>query len=151
MTDTRLPRDMQSRERSERPKSWRPPELLPQIDQDPNYSYRYVRSSTMGTPDPMNISTKFREGWEPVKASEHPEAFVMPDPNSRFKDAIEAGGLILCKTPKQFTEDRDAYYQEQTEQAMASVDNNFMRENDPRMPLFKDKKTKVTFGKGSPS
>ena len=105
----------------------------------------------MGNPDPMNVSTKFREGWEPVKASEHPEAFVIPDPNSRFKDAVEAGGLVLCKTPKQFTEDRDAYYQQQTEQAMQSVDNSFMREQDPRMPLFKEKKTKVTFGKGSAS
>lgn len=142
---------MQSRERSERPKSWKPPELLPQIDQDPSYSYRYVRVSTMGNPDPMNVSTKFREGWEPVKASEHPEAFVIPDPNSRFKDAVEAGGLVLCKTPKQFTEERDAYYQQQTEQAMQSVDNSFMREQDPRMPLFKEKKTKVTFGTGSAS
>jgi hypothetical protein len=99
----------------------------------------------------MNVSTKFREGWEPVKASEHPEAFVMPDPNSRFKDAIDAGGLILCKTPKQFTEDRNAHYQEKTEQAMTSVDNNFMREQDPRMPLFKDSKSQVKFGKGSAS
>jgi len=31
---------------------------------------------------------------------------------------------------------------------MASVDNNLMRENDPRMPLFNDRKSKVTFGKG---
>jgi len=102
----------------------------------------------MGTPDAMNVSAKFREGWEPVQASEHPEAFAMADPNSRYKDAIEAGGLILCKTPKNFTEDRDSYYQQQTDQVMDAVDNNFMRENDPRMPLFKEKKTKVTFGKG---
>jgi len=148
MADNRLPRDAESRENSGRPKSWKPPELLPQIDQDPAYSYRYVRTSTMGTPDAMNVSAKFREGWEPVQASEHPEAFAMADPNSRYKDAIEAGGLILCKTPKNFTEDRDSYYQQQTDQVMDAVDNNFMRENDPRMPLFKEKKTKVTFGKG---
>jgi hypothetical protein len=139
---------MQTREQGQRPKSWRPPELLPTVNQEEGYAYRYIRTSTMGTPDPMNVSAKFREGWEPVKASEHPEAFTMTDPNSRFKDAIEAGGLVLCKTPVEFTKDRDAYYQQQTEQAMASVDNNFMRENDPRMPLFKEKKSQVTFGKG---
>jgi hypothetical protein len=30
-----------------------------------------------------------------------------------------------------------------------SVDNNLMRENDPRMPLFNERKTNVTFGKGA--
>jgi hypothetical protein len=29
------------------------------------------------------------------------------------------------------------------------VDNNFLRENDPRMPLFSEKRTKVTFGSGT--
>jgi len=29
------------------------------------------------------------------------------------------------------------------------VDNNFLRESDPRMPLFAEKKSKVTFGSGS--
>ena len=73
----------------------------------------------------------------------------MSDPNSRFKDAIESGGLILCKTPVEFTQQRDAHYRKQTEDQVASVDNNFMRENDPRMPLFKDKRSAVTFGSGS--
>ena len=73
----------------------------------------------------------------------------MSDPNSRFKDAIESGGLILCKTPVEFTAQRDAHYRKQTEDQVASVDNNFMRENDPRMPLFKDKRSTVTFGSGS--
>jgi len=31
---------------------------------------------------------------------------------------------------------------------MASVDNTFMRESDPRMPMFKERSTKVVFGKG---
>ena len=31
---------------------------------------------------------------------------------------------------------------------MDSVNNNFMKENDPRAPLFKDHKTSVSFGKG---
>lgn len=104
-----------------------------------------------GNSDPNNVSAKFREGWEPVKASEHPEAQSMADPNSRFKDAIETGGLLLCKTPVEFTEQRDAYYQKMTADQMASVDNNYMRENDPRMPLFSEKRTEVKFGKGRPT
>lgn len=141
---------METRDAGTRPKSWAPPSLLPEINKEPGYAYRWVRISTLGTADVNNISSKFREGWEPVKASEHPEAFTMPDPNSRFKDSIESGGLILCKTPIEFTEQRDAHYQQQTEAQVSSVDNNFMRENDPRMPLFKERKTSVTFGSGKP-
>ena len=149
MAENRTPRDMETRDAASRPKSWAPPSLLPEVNQEPGYSYRWVRISTLGTPDVNNISSKFREGWEPVKASEHTEAFSMSDPNSRFKDAIESGGLILCKTPVEFTQQRDAHYRKQTEDAVAAVDNNFMRENDPRMPLFKDKRSTVTFGSGS--
>ena len=148
MSENRIPRDTNTREASARPKSWQPPSLLPDVNKEPGYGYRYVRVSTMGQPDVNNISSKLREGWEPVKASEHPEAFTMADPNSRFKDAIETGGLVLCKTPMEFVEQRTAYYTNQTEAQVQSVDNNFMRENDPRMPLFKDKKSTVTFGKG---
>lgn len=148
MSENRNSREADTRETNARPKSWAPPSILPEINHEEGYAYRYVRVSTMGTPDVNNVSSKFREGWEPVKASDHPEAFTMADPNSRFKDGIETGGLLLCKMPKEFAEQRDAYYRNKTESEMQAVDNNFMRENDPRMPLFKDKKTQVTFGKG---
>jgi len=73
----------------------------------------------------------------------------------RFKDAIEVGGLILCKTPVEFIGQRAAYYRNMAESQMQSVDNSFMRENDARMPLFSDKRTTVTkgsvFGSGSGS
>ena len=42
-----------------------------------------------------------------------------------------------------------AYFAKQADAQIQSVDNNLMRENDPRMPLFNDRKTKVTFGKGN--
>jgi hypothetical protein len=148
MSENRNSREADTRETSARPKSWAPPSILPEVNHEEGYAYRYVRVSTMGTPDVNNVSSKFREGWEPVKASDHPEAFTMADPNSRFKDGIETGGLLLCKMPKEFAEQRDTYYQNKTEAEMQAVDNNFMRENDPRMPLFKDKKSQVTFGKG---
>jgi hypothetical protein len=69
--------------------------------------------------------------------------------NDRFKDNIVIGGLMLCKAPSEMVEDRAEHYQDQTESQMRSVDHSFMRENDPRMPLFNERKTKVTFGKGN--
>ena len=141
-------RELDTRERAERPKKWKPPQLLPDPNPEPGFAFRWIRISTLNSPDASNISTKFREGWEPVKASEHPEVIVLGGTQSRFPDSIEIGGLVLCKIPVEFTEDRDAYYLDQANAQMNSVDNNFMRESDPRMPMFKERSTKVTFGKG---
>ena len=104
--------------------------------------------SMMGKDDPTNISGKLREGWEPVKASDHPEIKLFGESNGRFADSIVVGGLMLCKTPVEFIDQRDAYYRQQADAQMQSVDNTFMRENDARMPLFKERSSKVTFGKG---
>lgn len=147
-TQTREKREVETRERAERPKKWKPPQLLPDPNPEPGFAFRWIRISTLNAPDASNISTKFREGWEPVKASEHPEVVVMGGSQTRFPDSIEIGGLLLCKIPVEFTEDRDAYYLEQANAQMNSVDNNFMRESDPRMPMFKERTSKVTFGKG---
>ena len=145
---TRVNRDLDTREQTERPKKWMPPQLLPDPNPEPGYAFRWIRLSTLGAADAMNISSKLREGWEPVKASEHPEIRLISGQANRFPDSIEVGGLLLCKTPVEFTEDRDAYYRQQAEAQMNSVDNTFMRESDPRMPMFKERSTKVTFGKG---
>jgi hypothetical protein len=145
----RTPREQTTREVMERPKQWMPPELLPNPTPEDGYAFRWIRVSTLGTADPMNISSKLREGWEPVKASEHPEIRLMDTGNKpRFPDSIEVGGLILCKTPVEFVSQRNSHYQRQTDGQMQSVDNNFMRENDVRMPLFRERRTEVKFGRG---
>ena len=144
----RIPREFESRAKAERPKAWMPPQTLPDPNPEPGYAFRWIRISTLGNSDPSNVSAKLREGWEPVKASDHPEVHVMGTGSGRFPDSIEVGGLLLCKTPKEFTEQRNDYYQRQAEGQMQSVDNNFMRESDARMPLFNERKTTVTFGKG---
>jgi len=141
----RQPRE--TRASAERPKSWMPPQLLPNPTPEPGYEFRWIRVSTLGSNDPMNVSSKLREGWEPVKASEHPEIQLMGTGDKpRFADSIEIGGLLLCKTPSEFVEQRNAHYQAQTESQMDSVDNNFMRQNDPRMPVFKERRSEVKFG-----
>lgn len=149
MADNRLDRDLNTREKVARKRSWAPPELLPTPKPEEGYAYHWVRISTRGEADPMNVSSKLREGWEPVKASDHPEVHVMTVEDARFKDNVVIGGLMLCRAPKEFVEDRNAYYLNQANAQINSVDNNFMRENDPRMPLFSERKTTVSFGKGS--
>ena len=145
----RLSRELENRTKMERPKQWMLPELLPSPNPEDGYEFRWIRISTLGTADPGHISAKLREGWEPVKASEHPEIQIMATGDKpRFPDSIEIGGLLLCKTPKEFVTQRNSYYQRQTDGQMQSVDNAFMRENDPRMPLYRERRSEVKFGRG---
>lgn len=93
----------------------------------------------------MNLSAKLREGWTPCKSKDHPEIFIQ----GNSKGEIEFGGLVLCKIPTEIVEQRNAYYNGQAARQMESVDNAYMRENDPRMPMFKDRRSKVSFGSGT--
>jgi len=148
MANTRLTRELETREVQVRPKQWAPAELLPEPDKQPGFSYRWIRVSTLNSADPRNISAKLREGWEPVKIEEQPKFQLLVDPDSRFKGNIEVGGLLLCKTPSEFVDQRSEYYNQQTNAQTAAVDNSLMRENDPRMPLFSERKSSTSFGKG---
>jgi hypothetical protein len=148
MTTTRTTREIETRETVERPKQWMPAELLPEPRKIPGYQYRWIRVATLGAADPRNVSGKMREGWETVPMEEQPEMQLLVDPNSRFKDNIEIGGLLLCKTPEEFVEQRNRHYSQQANAQMDAVDNSLMRQSDPRMPLFNEKKSTVSFGKG---
>lgn len=148
MADNRIDRELEKRERTPRKQAWRRPEVLPTPNPESGYTFHWVRVSTRGQADAINVSSKLREGWEPVRAVDHPEIFLSSIENERFKDNVVIGGLLLCKAPIELVNERNAYYANQTKSQMTAVDQNLMRENDPRMPLFNERKTTVTFGKG---
>jgi len=148
MTQNRANREGQTRANTERKAAWVRPEALPSPVPEEGYSYRWVRVAMMGQADAANVSAKMREGWEPVPATAHPDIFSDAVDDPRFKDNIIVSGLMLCKAPNEMVAERAAYYSNQASSQMQSVDNSLMRNNDPRMPLFNDRKTKVTFGKG---
>ena len=145
----RIKRELESRALTERPKRWMPPELLPEPDKQAGYEYRWIRVSMLGKQDGRNVSTKIREGWEPVKLQEQPQFKLLTDPTTRFEDGIEIGGLLLCKTPEEFVEQRKDYYANQDQLQAEAVDNNLMRQSDPRMPIFKELKSSTSFGTGT--
>ena len=149
MASNKLTRELETREFSERPKQWMPPELLPEPDKQAGFAYRWIRISMLNQADPRNLSAKLREGWEPVKIEEQPRFQLLVDPNSRFKDNVEIGGLLLCKTPEEFVGQRNEHYAKQTQAQTDAVDNHLMRQSDARMPLFKESKSATSFGKGS--
>jgi hypothetical protein len=149
MAENRKPREVETRQQEMRPQQWKPPELLPEPDKQSGFAYRWIRVATLNTADPRNLSAKLREGWEPVRVEEQPKFALLIDPQSRYKDNIEIGGLLLCKTPIEFVDQRNQYYSNQAEAQMDAVDNTLMRQNDPRMPLFNERKTEISrFGRG---
>lgn len=149
MAENRINRELETRDKNVRKRSWQRPETLPTPTPEDGYEFHWVRVSTQGQADATNVSSKLREGWEPVKAADHPEITMVTIENDRFADNVVIGGLMLCKAPTELVAERTEYYDTQTKSQMHSVDNNFMRENDPRMPLFNERKTKVTFGNGT--
>lgn len=149
MVENRIDRELTTRDNKVRKKAWTRPEVLPSPNPEPGYAFRWVRTSNQGQVDATNVSSKIREGWEPVKASDHPEIVMVTVENERFAENVVIGGLMLCKAPVELVDERSSYYKQQTDSQIHSVDNNLMRENDPRMPLFNDRKSKVTFGKGN--
>lgn len=151
MAENRLAREVENRESVQRKQLWTPPETLPNPNPQPGWVFRWIRTTIMGQMDPTNASAKFREGWEPVKAADVPELMMFTDPNtnSRFKDNIEIGGLLLCKAPEEMAKQRADYYSRQAQSQMEAVDNSFMRSNDERMPLFNEKRSATSFGRGT--
>ena len=145
----RANRESQTRTKNERSKSWQPASRIPQPDSQDGYKYRWVRTSVMGQADNTNVSAKMREGWEPVRSEDHPELKVMSDIGTRFEGNVEVGGLLLCKNSEENVASRNEYFGEMAQRQMESVDNNYLRESDPRMPVLKpERQTKVSFGKG---
>ena len=149
MAESRLQREITNRTSQERPKQWQQAELLPEPDKAPGFAYRWIRVSTLNNADPRNLSAKLREGWEVVNVEEQPKFQLLVDPNSRFKDSIEIGGLLLCKTPSEFVDQRTKHFNDMTRAQAEAVDNNLMRQSDARMPIFNERKSTTSFGKGT--
>jgi|TARA_R110000868_G_scaffold39707_1_gene138082 hypothetical protein len=144
MAENRTPRDLVSRDKQTR-YVYTPSSALPDPTPEPGYVYRWVATHVLGQAEPTNVSRKMRDGWEPVKAEDHPELMIE---GSAKTGNVEIGGLMLCKMIAEKARARDDYYDRQAQNQMESVDNHFMRNNDPRMPLFADRKSTVSGGKG---
>lgn len=148
MAENRTLRETATRELTQRPKSWSPADLLPEPTRQDGWEYRWIRKSMSGVSDPTNVSKSLREGWEFCRLEDHPELKLAVDKDAVSSGLVEVGGLILCKIPLEMWNQRGAYYSSQATEQMASVDAQLDRENDPRMPMFRDRQSKTTFGNG---
>ena len=141
-------RNTETREESKRKVSWTRPSMLPTPEPKDGIEYRWIRTSTLGNSDNTNVSSRFREGWTPVRKEDHPNLQVVSDIDSRFTDNIEVGGLLLCQNSTENVQARRDAQLRQAENQMDAVDNSYLRNSDPRMPVLKpERSTRNSFGK----
>ena len=149
VTSDRNSRSAETRASQTRRTAWAPPSMLDAPEPPPGYKFRWIREATRGQDDKSNMSKRIREGYEPVRAEDYPEFEAPTIESGSQKGVIGVGGLILAKVPVETADERNAYFADQAKSAMDGVDNNFMRESDPRMPI-KDsdiqRSSKVEFG-----
>ena len=137
----RKPRTTETREAGERRKPWKRSSMLPTPEPRDGLSFRWIRTATLGNADMTNVSGRFRDGYVPVKAVDYPELHIMSDIDSRFKDNIEVGGLLLCAIPTELRDDRIYGQLESAQNQSEAVDRNYMRESDPRMPMLRPERS----------
>ena len=142
----RAPRSESDRSEKKARQPWKPPQALDTPEAPPGMTYRWVRTHIRNEEDKTNVHKRFQEGYEPVHPSEV-EGYDLPTiEEGKHAGTVGVGGLILCKIPEETAGERNSYYAKQTENQMTAVDNNLMRDSDPRMPISQERKSKVTFG-----
>ena len=146
MTDTRTPRKSATRETETRRKPWAPPSHLSAPEAPEGFVHRWVRVAMRGEEDKMNVTSKLREGWEPVRKDEYPDYEAPTIDDGRYAGVIGQGGLMLCRMPEQTARERNEYYGGRTREQMTAVDQDLMKEQHPSMPIHNDRQSRVSFG-----
>ena len=145
----RSPRNSQSRNKSSRPTQWKPPSTLDAPPPPEGFCHRWIRESVMGFDDRKNISARLREGFELVRADEYPDWDGEAISDGKHTGVLGQGGLLLARFPLELRQQRTAYYDQRTSEAMDAIDNDLLRENDSRMPILKpNRQSDIKFGGG---
>ena len=154
--NNRAPRNSETREKATRPKVWKMPSALElpdeaiELAESQGITYRWIRESVLGQDDKTNVSKRFREGFTVVRPAELPGFHDLPTvDDGRHAGVIGVGGSILCKIDKEIADQRNDFFEKQTQNQMSAVENDLMREENPAMPISREIKSKVTFGGGN--
>ena len=148
MTD-RTSRSAESRGSKTRRKPWQPPSMLDAPEAPDGFKNRWLRAEVRGHDDRANMSKRIREGFEPVRAEDHPDFDAPTIDEGRHAGVIGVGGLILAKIPEETVAERNHYYKAVTDDQLHGVDNDLMRDSDPRMPITESdirRNSKTSFG-----
>ena len=136
----------QTRVKEERPKVWTPPSSLDAPPAPDGYRHRWIRAESMGQDDTRNMSGKIRSGWDLVRSDEYPDTDYPTVSEGRYAGVIGVGGLVLARIPEELAKQREAYYNQMTQDRNDALENDVLKEQHPSMPINQDRQTRVTFG-----
>jgi hypothetical protein len=142
---TRAPRQLETRQRSERAREWQPSTILPDPIPQDGYTFRWCRAESRNQSDHRTYQKRLREGWEPVRAEDHQELMTDIGLGATQKTGIvEVGGLILCKMPDEMVEQRRRYYAKLSRGQVEAAEDNYMRDpHEVAERLFKKRRENV--------
>ena len=136
----------QTRDKVKRPTTWTPPSSLDAPPAPDGYRHRWIRAESMGFDDTKNMSGKVRSGWDLVRADEYPEHDYPSVNEGRYAGVIGVGGLVLARIPEELAKQREAYFNQMTQDRNDALENDVLKEQHPSMPINQDRQTRVTFG-----
>jgi len=155
--NTKLSRNAETRELQSRESDYeyREPNLLdiPESVEErflnQGLKLRWIRVLQKGQDDYQNVGKRLAEGWQFVSVEEVPElqhtSFVREE--GRYLGAVCRGDLALAKMPLKKAQNRQAYYEGQSQEMVDAVNQQLMGQSDSRMPIRNSSKTNVTRGR----
>ena len=144
---TKTSRSADTREKTQRKRVWQRPSSLDAPPAPDGYIHRWIRSEVQGFQDTKNVINRLREGYELVRADEHPDWHLPTIEDGKHAGVIGVGGLLLARIPEELIAQRNAYYAGLTEDQITAVDNDLMKDAHPSMPISKpERQSRVTFG-----
>lgn len=133
-TDPRTTRTQESREanpaREQENTPWVQGGSLEAPKARPGYTQRWIRVSSKGKDDAINISKKFREGWKPRPADTVPAHYQTAKiEHGRYAGFIGVEGMVLCELPIARAKARKQYIRDQTDKKTKAIDAELERAN----------------------
>ena len=135
-----------TREKTERPKQYKPPSSLDAPPAPNGFRHRWIRAESLGFNDTKNIHGRLRSGYELVRADEYKDSDYPVVTDGKYAGVIGVGGLLLARIPEELAKARVDYQKRLTEGQDESVETDLLRDQDKRMPIKIDRHSKQTFG-----
>lgn len=116
----------------------------PESDED--VVYRWIRVNIGSDDDHQNVANSLNRGYEPVREGEIPNFHAPSIKHGAFTGVIGVQGMILCKVPRAYAEQRKRMVAAQADRLEQAVRNNWMRVQDSRMPITETNRETVRKG-----
>jgi hypothetical protein len=147
-SDPRITREMETRDAELAEETWRPAGVLPDPPQRPGWKHRWIRASSRGELDKVNMARAMQENWRPCAASDYPEIVSQLAGEDRGRDLIEFGGLVLCRMTDKMAKSRNAYFDNIAKGQINAVNQRLAQEEGEGPIKFLNQSSSRSFGGG---